>query len=316
MSNQPSPEIQKAADKLIGKIDQLHSAPHIAQKILSLTRDPDFSLDDVTKCLESDPAMSARILRVVNSSRYGLQHKVTSVKHAAAYIGLRSLRLITLTFGVVETLTRGISGNLYAEFWRRALSVATIASNASLFSAKENNAPMEDAYTGGLLADMGVLVFAQIHSEEYAKLYESVHHGPELLALEQETFGCDHASLGARLLEHWELPEALVHAVLHHHNDQDENSNPLEMSIVIGDLMAEALWNPTQKNISQVKSLLEEKFELDDHDFINFAMTCRDDIFESAELFEVELEGMIDTDLFIVETRALSGEETLAENPS
>ena len=103
MNQSVTPETLKAADKLIGKIDQLHSSPQVSQKILNLTKNSDYNLNEVTKWLENDPAMTTRILRTINSSRYGLRHKVTNVRQAAAYIGQRSLRLITLTFGLVET---------------------------------------------------------------------------------------------------------------------------------------------------------------------------------------------------------------------
>ncbi|MCH7689194.1 MAG: HDOD domain-containing protein [Planctomycetes bacterium] len=312
MSQSVTPETLKAADKLIGKIDQLHSSPQISQKILSLTKNPDYNLNEVTKWLENDPAMTARILRTVNSSRYGLRHKVTNVKQAAAYIGQRSLRLITLTFGLVETLTRGVSSNLYMEYWRRALTMATVSSH---FVTAEKKTSMEDRYTAGLLADTGVLVFAQIHKDEYAELFESVDHGPELLELEQQQFGCDHATLGARLLENWELPETLVTAVMHHHEDREEAS-PLEIAIRIGDIMADALWKLQPGHIARAKSFLQSELRYDTDDFIEFALVCRDEVTENAEMFGIKLNEMIDTDQFITETLALADEEALVENAS
>jgi HD-like signal output (HDOD) protein len=312
MNQSVTSETLKAADKLIGKIDQLHSSPQIAQKILSLTKNPDYCLNQVTKWLESDPAMTVRILRTVNSSRYGLRHKVTNVKQAAAYIGQRSLRLITLTFGLVETLTRGVSSNLYMEYWRRALTMATVSSH---YAASEKKTSMEDSYTGGLLSDMGVLVFAQIETNEYVELFESVEHGPELLELEQQQFGCDHATLGARLLEHWELPKQLVTAVMYHHEDR-EQASPLEVSIRFGDIMADALWTLQPGRIAVAKSFVQQELGFDTDDFIDFALVCRDEVTENAELFGVKLDGIIDTDQFITETLAMVDEEALVENPS
>ena len=312
MNQSVTPETLKAADKLIGKIDQLQTSPQISQKILSLTKNPDYNLNEVTKWLENDPAMTARILRTVNSSRYGLRHKVTNVKQAAAYIGQRSLRLITLTFGLVETLTRGISSNLYLEYWRRALTMATASSH---FATIEKKIPMEDCYTGGLLADTGVLVLAQIHTDEYTELFNSVDHGPELLELEQRQFGCDHATLGARLLERWELPETLVTAVMHHHEDR-EQAAPLESAIRIGDIMADALWKLHPERIAVVKSFLQHALGFDTDDFIDFALVCRDEVSENAEMFGIKLDEIIDTEQFITETLALADEEALVENPS
>ena len=310
MSQSKTSEALKVADKLICKIDQLHSSPQISQKILSLTKNPDYNLNEVTTWLESDPAMTVRILRTVNSSRYGLRHEVTNVKQAAAYIGQRSLRLITLTFGLVETLTRGVSSNLYMEYWRRALTMATVSSH---YAASEKKTSMEDSYTGGLLSDMGVLVFAQIETNEYVELFESVEHGPELLELEQQQFGCDHATLGARLLERWELPEQLVTAVMHHHKDR-EQASPLESAIRISDIMADALWTLQPGRIADAKTFMHHELGFDADDFIDFALVCRDDVTENAEMFGIKLDGIIDTDQFITETLALADEEALVEN--
>src|SRR5262245_62682931 len=87
----------EALDRLIRQIDRLHSGPGVAQKILALIRDPEFDMVEVAQCLEHDPALSARILGVVNSSRYGLAHKIASIRHAAAFLGRRSLQLVTLS---------------------------------------------------------------------------------------------------------------------------------------------------------------------------------------------------------------------------
>ena len=190
--------------------------------------------------------------------------------------------------------------------------MATVSSH---FATAQKKTSMEDCYTGGLLADTGVLVFAQIHTDEYRELFESVDHGPELLKLEQQQFGCDHAVLGARLLACWELPETLVAAVMHHHEDREEAS-PLEAAIRIGDIMADALWKLHPDRIAVAKSILQNELGFDTDDFIDFTLVCRDEIAENAEMFGIKLEEIIDTDQFIAETLALADEEALVENPS
>ena len=96
-----------AMESLIRQIDRLHSVPGVAQKILGLIRKPDFSLKEVAECLEHDPALSARVLGLVNSSRYGLANRVTSIRHAAALLGQRSLRLVTLSFSLIDATEFG-----------------------------------------------------------------------------------------------------------------------------------------------------------------------------------------------------------------
>ena len=117
----------EALERLIRQIDRLHSGPGVAQRILGLIRDPEFDMTEVAECLEHDPALSARILGVVNSSRYGLAHKIGSIRHAAAFLGRRSLQLVTLSFSLLDSFSKGPYRQMYLDYWRRALTVATVA---------------------------------------------------------------------------------------------------------------------------------------------------------------------------------------------
>jgi HD-like signal output (HDOD) protein len=297
----------QAADELIARVDQLHSAPQIAQKILSLTRDLDFNMDEVAKCLENDPALAAKILRVVNSSRYGLRHDVSCIRQAATYIGQRSLRLLTLTFGLVDSLTRGPAAKLYSDYWRRALTMATAASQ---LAALDEDVANHDAYTGGLLADVGMLVFAQFHAEAYTELCETAPHGPELIDRERERFGCGHPTLGARLLQRWELPEPLIDAVADHHGDPATGTG-LQIAVRTGDMMADALWTPNSPNIMAVKLLTQREFSLDTDGFIDLALCCQREVTECAIAFNLQLQGSIDCDQLIEEARRQHDEASL-----
>lgn len=296
-----------AADKLIIRIDHLHSAPQIAQRILVITRNPDFSMREVAECLENDPALAAKILRVVNSSRYGLRHKVTNLRQAASYLGQRSLRLITLTFGLVETLTRGNAGQFYTNYWRRTLTTATVASHLSNFHREIRK---DDAYTAGLLADVGMLVLAQFHTEEYLALCESTAHGRDLLDAEREKFGFSHAALGARLLQLWDLPDPLVEAVAGHHQ-VSTCSMPLENAVRAGSLMADALWVRNSPSVLTAKTLMQQDFGLDTDGFIDLAVSCQHDISENAEMFGVQLGESFDCQQLIQEAMRMYSDASL-----
>src|SRR5438874_11241708 len=120
-------ESVSALEKLVRQIDRLHSGAGVAQRILALIRDPDFDMAEVAECLEHDPALSARIRGVVNSSRYGLAHRIVSIRHGVAFLGLRSLQLVTLSFSLLDSFSRGPHQQMYLEYWRRALPIGTVA---------------------------------------------------------------------------------------------------------------------------------------------------------------------------------------------
>ncbi len=297
----------EALDRLIRQIDRLHSGPGVAQKILALIRDPEFDMVQVAECLEHDPALSARILGVVNSSRYGLAHKIASIRHAAAFLGRRSLQLVTLSFTLLETFSRGPYRQMYLDYWRRALTMATVAHRIAERTASVNG---DEAYAAGLVADLGVLALAQVVGENYVAMYLKHPHGPELVAVETQSLGFSHADVGARLLERWGLPESVVSAVGGHH-DAGVGGEPIELAVRAGWLMSEALWTPNSPHVTAARTFLQEECRLNLDDFIDLALKCRSDIDESAEAFGVKMEKVVNCQQLIDEARRVSLETAL-----
>ncbi len=267
-----------AVDRLIDRIGQLHASPTVSQRLLQLTRHPEFSISEVADCLEHDPALAARILRVVNSSRYGLSRKVSSIRHAAAYLGQRSLRMFAITFALVETLTS--KSPVSTGYWPRAI---TMASSVSLLC--ENRAPKcrDDAYTSGLLADVGILVLAQLEAPRYEPLFATHEHGSDLLTVEQEAFQFTHPLLGARLLQMWEVPDPVVNAVAMHHGPAS-TGDMLERVVQAGDILASAVVDPEPEKIARVRLRFSDEFDFDRASFLAFAETLQQRIIQGEDL--------------------------------
>ncbi len=199
----------------------------VARSILNnQARDVDYDGREVVACLENDPALAVKILRTINSSRYGLRREVTNLRQAVALLGQRALRLVAMTFSLVDGLSRGAAGQLCQDYWRRSITMATLSSRLAKLKGKLDH---NDAYSAGLLADLGVLILAQVKQDEYVDLVQSVSHGPELIRAEQEKYGFTHAELGAQLLTRWGFPESLMEAARLHHRDV-EDDNPLHLT--------------------------------------------------------------------------------------
>ncbi len=278
-------------DRLIGAVDQLHSAPSVAMRVLELLRNPDFDPHGVRQCLESDPAIVAAILRLVNSSSFGLVRKVSSLGGAITYLGVRTLRLAILSFGLVDRLTRGAPAQVCRDFWQRALTMAAAA--AQLHSRR--GARADEAYTAGLLSDIGVLLLAQADTDTYTSLYARHEHGSPLLQAERQTYGFDHPMLAARLLGRWNLAGELAAAVALHHVPEPD-SDPLRQAVTAGDLLADVLWTPGAPRLPHARQWLATQFGLDLDGFITLAVGCRTDISEKAKLFRADLNITIDCD--------------------
>jgi HD-like signal output (HDOD) protein len=252
-------------------------------------QDPMFDIGQVEKMLASDPALTTAVLRVVNSSSFGLRRQVGSLKHAIAFLGARTLRLVVLSFGLVCRLTKGAPAEACSDYWRRAL---TMAATASRLAAHEERLARDEAYAAGLLADLGVLVLMQVETERYARLYKQQLHGPELIEAESKEFGVTHPELGERLLCRWNLPPAITNAVARHH--AAPSSEPISRLVYAGNQLADALWTPQTPRLAVIQKFFRREFRLDLDGFIDLAIECKTDIQSQAEIFRVDLHGSID----------------------
>ncbi|QDU43582.1 HDOD domain protein [Symmachiella dynata] len=281
---------RQAINSVLDRVNELHSLPQVAISILNLTRDIDYDVREVVACLENDPGLAAKILRTINSSRYGLRREVTNLRQAVALLGQRSLRLVAMTFSLVDGLSRGSASRLCQEYWRRSISMATLSSRlAKRTELLDHN----DAYSGGLLADLGVLVLAQVKQDEYVDMALKTPHGPELLRAEQDKYGFTHAQLGAQLLTRWGFPETLVQSTQNHHDDIN-NDNKLQLVTHAGCLMAEVLWTPDSPQFPAARKVLEERFNLTTDDIIDLVVGTKADVEFNAGLFGVTIDGEID----------------------
>ena len=291
-----------AAEALINRLDRLHSAPQVAQQVVRLTKDPDFDVRDIVVCIQRDPALTARVLAVVNSSRYALRNKASNVKQAVNYLGPRTIRLITLTFGLVDSLSNGVSASVYQSYWRRAL---TIASLSSRLAEQREDVDADDAYTAGLLADVGVLVFAQFHTDQYSALEESFTHGPELIAAELFEFGVGHSMLGARLFEYWGVADDLVEAIEGHHLDDPVSESPLALTVRTASHLADAILTPQSESVLTAKTLLSEEFDLDTDAFIDLVLNAEETINREATEFSLGIGEPVDTQNLVDQAQRL-----------
>ncbi len=223
--------------------------------------------------------MPRRILRVVNSSRYGLTRNVSNIRQAAAFLGQRSLRLFAITFGLVETLSTRAKSPVCTGYWPRAL---TLASASALLCERLEPKLRDEAYTSGLLADVGILILAQLEARRYEPVFMLHEHGEELLQAEEAEFHLTHPELGARLLEHWEVPAAIVTAVANHHRPESLK-DPLARVVQAADLLAAAIHDPAPDKLFLSAIRLHQEFGMSRPNLIDFALALKERIEEGED---------------------------------
>lgn len=198
-------------DRLAHQAEQLYSLPAVALEVLRLAGQPQVDPRQIKLCLESDPALASRILKVVNSSLFGLSRQVCDLQQALALLGLKPLKALMLGFSLPPQLLQSDHAAALQRYWQHALlkGIACRLLEQHVAPSEE-----EEAFVAGLLQDVGVLALLQQLGENYASLYlQAAEQHENLLISEATTLGFDHLALSARLLALWRLPPHLCQAV-------------------------------------------------------------------------------------------------------
>jgi two-component system, cell cycle response regulator len=196
----------------------LPSPTGIGLEILRLTRDESVSAADIGRVIQADPALTGRTLRLANTGNAASGRSITSVTDAVSRLGTRTVSAIALGFTVLAGNRSGkCRGFDYNRFWSHSLACAVATQILSSHTRHHNAA---DGFTAGLLAQIGRLALASIHTEQYAEVLAEWRNGSpeELVRLEQKFFVTDHNELSAVLLADWGVPKVICEAAHHQEN--------------------------------------------------------------------------------------------------
>ncbi|HXK18677.1 MAG TPA: HDOD domain-containing protein, partial [Polyangiaceae bacterium] len=187
--------------------------------------------------LESDPALSARLLRLVNSAGYGLKVRCTSVRHAAVLVGTRRLNQVATTAAILDLFES--SNSLAAEL----LEHAAIVGSLCRYLAVHLGLPHDELFTCGFLHDIGKIMLLDTERDVYpALLREFGGNADSVHEQERRVFGFDHATLGAHVLTAWNIPEPVPKVIAWHHQParamQDSLLSAMVQTLRLADLLA------------------------------------------------------------------------------
>jgi putative nucleotidyltransferase with HDIG domain len=236
---------------MVGSMQELPSLPRTYSELRTALSDPQTSLDRVVHIVEKDVAISAKVLQLVNSAFFGVNHEVSDIKAAVGYLGMNILQNLVLSVEAFRMFkpSKLIPGFSLEEFHLHSQLVARIAAGI----------PAETGLPGatlvaGLLHDVGELVIAERAPDHLIRAIEgSRREGRPLHVVEEALIGVSHAEVGAYLLSLWGLPYPIVEAVAHHHHPGRVPAGKLDMIAVIyaADILAhEQLGGAPESNCS------------------------------------------------------------------
>lgn len=224
-------------DIAAGRVE-LPTIARVVQQLIAALRDPDVETRKISEALSRDPVLTAKVLRLANSSFFGSQRGVTSIDAAVALIGIQGLTRLIVACGVLSSF-KDIPGIDLPTFWRDALVAATAAHKL----APRLEADPEAAYVCGLLHAAGHLILCQTYPEIANMMFTgfAIVRGAELAAIELGAFGIDHAAVGALWVETIGFPQPVVDTIRKATQEPSESDGPLDLSLRSACSLAQAV---------------------------------------------------------------------------
>jgi HD-like signal output (HDOD) protein len=203
---------------VVSRMTSLPSLPAMYTKLVESLDDPEISSRELGEIIAQDVGMTAKILQIANSAFFGLYRYVANPSEAAVYLGVDTIRALTLSTTVFSAFQdAGLSPFFIGQLQHHSMATGVVATAI----AKAENLPKKDcdaSLVGGLLHDAGKLVLAANCPKEYADVLEMVRKdGITPQDAEERVFGATHAEIGSYLLWLWGLPDEVCRAVAFHH---------------------------------------------------------------------------------------------------
>lgn len=218
-------------EKLASEVENLFSLPEVYFKIKKTIDHPASTVNDLAEIVVKDPNISARILRIVNSSFFGFATEIDSIPRAINIMGMAQLHDLVLTVSATKAF-KGINSDLInmKDFWLHSVYSAAIA---KLLARKCNVVDSERLFVSGLLHDIGHLViYTKLPSQTLKLLEAAKTQQIPLSQLEKSTFGFDYAEVGGELLQFWKLPTCLIQSIKQHTQIQAEGQFAFDAAII------------------------------------------------------------------------------------
>lgn len=226
-------------DVAAGRVE-LPTIPRVVQRLIAALRDPDVDFRKIGEALSQDPVLSAKVLRMANSSFFGGKRSMASIDNAVALIGIQAINRLVVACGVSSTF-EAVPGIDLRLFWRDALLAATAANKLAPCVA----ADPEEAYVCGLLHATGHLILCRSYPEIADAMFTGFApvRGAELAAIEIDSFGIDHPQVGAIWVESLGFPQAVSATIGKSARPLAELSEPLDLALHSACALAQAVAN-------------------------------------------------------------------------
>jgi putative nucleotidyltransferase with HDIG domain len=214
--------------------------PQVVQEVMASFRDPNVGSAILARKIELDQGLSSRVLRVANSSFYGLAREVGTIQDAVTVLGFDTVRSLVVSAGFMHAFFEVGSNELFDRhaYWMRNFRVATYTEAL----AKCLGGVQQLSFTSGLFHDVGFLVMGICVPEKFAELLtQQKASGLTLVEVEREMLGFDHAVIGAEMAKRWNFPPKIEHAIHYWRTPESVSFEPITGMVHVAALLESGL---------------------------------------------------------------------------
>ncbi len=265
-------ELSKA---IVAEIDELPAFPDNIVFLQKLISDPESEISDIARQISMDPSLTADLLKVVNSAQFMLPKRVDNIVEAVKLVGMRGLKNLLYSYGTQKILDRGQKW-----LWDHSYKTAFYAYNLAK-SFKKKRDILDDAYVGGILHDMGKIIFSDVHPELLEKITNfcaSKNISKDFI--EDLSAGLNHAEIGGLIAEKWNFPQSLVESIKYHHEPSE--CDPEHADVVYTVYLANAICSLERNEIvfEQLDQRVLDDFGISSEKQLELIKTKLSDAFE------------------------------------
>ncbi len=232
---------KKTYIRLLSSIRNLPSIPMVMFEVSKLLNNPNTSASELGKMIGKDQGLVAKILTVANSPLYGLPRRVSTIEFAIVILGFEHIKNIVIALSMVEAFKKdGLKNWDSKTYWNHSILTASIAKKIAddLYFPKSG-----EAFTAGLLHDLGISIIQRYFNKEFNLINELVDSQQmRYLKAEEQILGLTHQEIGKFLISRWNLPASLGDVICNHHHPSQSEENQIMASIIhLADYMTQYL---------------------------------------------------------------------------
>jgi len=265
------------------KIKELPPMPQIAKKVIDLLEDPDFSFAELVRIISKDANITVAILKLANSAFYSPKNEIVNLTQAMSYLGVKAIKSLVISLSTKSLFNYGRVNLIDQKLWEHSVATAIMS---RLIMLKVDKKLVEEAFLLGLIHDLGISVM-KMNIDKYDDILQEVFNDKlNLLELENDRVGFNHAQVGSEVMKYWNMPDLYQDVVLNHHSPENSANTSLVYVLYISNNVLKELGigiGEYKKNFTDCL----EKIGLDEETFDEIKLMFKEVYDSEKELFAI-----------------------------